>query len=394
MSETKIIAYDWAIAIKDSYGRLFYELEDLTNPEWVFMKKDVNSFLLKGELVTDVFIGPHDNPRIYAYLTSIGNVYLSGYNLFYQLGTGTQKHEPKPVNILDKFNLQLNERIIQVLFGDYHTAALTNLGRVFAWGYNKSGQVGDGTNSTKNVPTEITCFFKLDDDDKIKQLALTSATSYALTENGKVFEWGEEFVDPLSSIKPKVNQIPKDITSTFKLDKDEKIIKISVGGRHRACLSNKGNLYMWGYNRFGQLGDGTDFNSKDNPIKITNKFNFKSEEKIIDVFLGEDHSAALTSKSNLFTWGWNGAGQLGNGNQINQCLPVNITHNFNLDNGESISQVALGGWYSVALTSKNNVFLWGYKGYFMCGTEKVTSIPTRDIIITTNGNWDDFSILR
>jgi alpha-tubulin suppressor-like RCC1 family protein len=109
----------------------------------------------------------------------------------------------------------------------------------------------------------------------------------------------------------------------FTLSSGEKIVGVSLGYYHSSALTSFGRLFMWGYNYYGQLGDGTTTDSS-TPIDITNNFTLSSGEKIESVSLGYYHSSALTSLGRLFMWGWNYYGQLGNGTTTDSSMPISI----------------------------------------------------------------------
>ncbi len=95
----------------------------------------------------------------------------------------------------------------------------------------------------------------------------------------------------------------------------EKVKSVSLGSAYSATITETGDLYMWGYNGSGQLGDGTEVD-KSRPAKIM--------EKVKSVSLGNDHSAVITETGNLYMWGYNACGQLGDGTKVNKSTPVKI----------------------------------------------------------------------
>ena len=104
----------------------------------------------------------------------------------------------------------------------------------------------------------------------------------------------------------------------------ETIIQVSLGNSHSAALTSSGRLFTWGNNGDGQLGDGT-YSNRTTPTEITSQFSLSTGDKIISVSLGHYHSAALTSSGRLFTWGNNGDGQLGDGTKTDRYSPTQIT---------------------------------------------------------------------
>ena len=112
---------------------------------------------------------------------------------------------------------------------------------------------------------------------------------------------------------------------------DFDFIKIYTGGNHSAGITSDGRIYTWGSNMDGQLGGGIAIRSfRTTPIDITKHFNLSDGENIIDLSLGYNHTAALTNKGRIFTWGDNNFGQLGFYSSNRYTSPIDITNKFNL----------------------------------------------------------------
>jgi len=94
-------------------------------------------------------------------LTKEGRLFTWGYNLNGELGDGTTSNRYTPTNITRQFDLFPGETIIDVSLGFNHSSALTSEGRLFTWGNNETGRLGDGTTTSRSTPTEITGQFDL-----------------------------------------------------------------------------------------------------------------------------------------------------------------------------------------------------------------------------------------
>src|SRR5690606_21663692 len=103
-----------------------------------------------------------------------------------QLGDGTTTNRSTPTEITSRISSATGDKIIRVSLGYYHSAALTSNGRLFIWGRNDFGQLGDGTTTSKLTPTEITNRFSLSTGDKIIQVSLGVYYSAALTSSGRL----------------------------------------------------------------------------------------------------------------------------------------------------------------------------------------------------------------
>ncbi len=327
-----------------------------------------------------------------AALTSLGRVYTWGMGTYGILGDGYRTSRSIPVEITQHFGLQPEETIVQIELGDRHSAALTSLGRIFTWGDNERGQLGDGTNTFSAehlTPTEMTGNFDLQDGEKIIQLSVGSYFSSVLTSSGRIFTWGANWYGELGDGTTTNSNTPIDITSGFALHEEETIITITLGSHHSAALTSLGRVFTWGFNGYGQLGDGTaNWDGNPSPRDMTSHFALQHEEMIIQLSLGRSHSAALTSLGRVFTWGFNGFGQLGDGtsNTDNNPYPIDITSHFELLENETITQVSLGYDHSSALTSFGRIFTWGRNWHGVLGNGTVNSEdPNPNPIDVTSG---------
>src|SRR5450759_488100 len=114
-----------------------------------------------------------------------------------------------------------------------------------------------------------------------------------------------------------------------------------------------GSAWAWGYNVYGQLGNGTTTNSS-TPVAVTNG------TSVTAIAGGASHSLALTSTGQVLAWGDNGDGEQGTGNgTTNSSIPVAVS----LPSGTTVTAIAGGGRHSLALTSTGQVLAWGYNGY-------------------------------
>jgi hypothetical protein len=176
-----------------------------------------------------------------------GSVYSWGYGKDGALGHDNFENIPTPKKI--EFFAKNNIKIKSIECGDYFTLALTEDGTVYTWGHNNYGQLGLGRISQQlkvNKPTKIDFGNK-----KVKQLFAGEDHCACVTEDGEGFVWGYGMDGRLGN-RNKMNQsVPSKISLT-----EEKIKKVSCGGHHTAILTEKGDLYMCGNGRDGELGRG------------------------------------------------------------------------------------------------------------------------------------------
>ena len=140
----------------------------------------------------------------------------------------------------------------------------------------------------------------------------------------------------------------------------EGVAAVSLGWSHSAALKTDGSLWTWGWNKYGQLGDGTT-EERSTPVKIM--------EGVAAVSLGWYHSAALKTDGSLWTWGYNNRGQLGDGTTEDRSTPVKIM--------EGVAAVSLGEEHSAALKTDGSLWTWGRNNFEQLGdgTNANSSVP-------------------
>lgn len=310
-------------------------------------------------------------------LTDLGKVVSWGRNNQGQVGDGTRTQRDSPIDITSQFNLQPNESIIAMSSGTQHSSALTSDGRLFMWGSGTNGRLGRGTATRSTIPVDITNNFALSSGETIVQVSLGATHSSAVTSNGRLYMWGNNGRGRLGDGTTVERRSPIDITSQFGLSVGETIVQVALGSEHSAALTSDGRVFTWG--RGGRLGDGTTTDQA-TPVAITAQFNLPLGETITQINIGSSgtHSSALTSEGRLFMWGVGGSGRLGRGSSTNSTIPVDITNNFSLSPGETLVQVSLGSAHSSAVTSLGRLFMWGSGESGRLGTGNTTdrTLPT------------------
>lgn len=224
-------------------------------------------------------------------LDNSGMVWQWGFNSNGQFGDTEEPSENyifKP-SAFEKF---LNIKIKDIAVGDYHSLALSEEGKVYAWGANSNGQLGDGTENAKYTPVEVPGL------SNIKYIFSKGNSSAAIRADGTVYYWGESnFSSKASNIKSPVN-----------LEVDNKnIIDMDIKANHLVLLYEDGQAFSLGLNNYGQLGDGTYYNRVDSFTPVGNIGSIK------DVAVGLYNTTLITDEGIIYSVGRNDKGQLGIG---------------------------------------------------------------------------------
>jgi RCC1 and BTB domain-containing protein len=132
----------------------------------------------------------------------------------------------------------------------------------------------------------------------------------------------------------------------------KQIIDFKSSSYHEIARTIDDKVYCWGYNSEGVLGNG----KKVNEVYKPQLNEYLSNKQIIDICCGESHSLALTSSGEVYAWGWNNWGQIGDrSDYIYHSIPIKV----NDFNDEKLIQISCGYYHSMALTESGRVFSWG-----------------------------------
>lgn len=152
-----------------------------------------------------------------------------------------------------------------------------------------------------------------------------------ITKNGDLYCWGYNYAGQVGNGTEKMQKIPVKVL--------ENVVEVSIEDSRPVALTKNGDLYCWGYNSYGQVGNGSNKNQL-TPIKVL---------KNVESFsVGSSCTMALTKNGDLYSWGWNYNGQIGNGSTKDQKTPIKI-----LENVASFSKDCM------ALTKNGDLYCWG-----------------------------------
>lgn len=282
-----------------------------------------------------------------------------GYNNFGQLGNGTTTASNTPV-----FVSGMGSGVTAVGAGADQGLAIQN-GAVKAWGYNNDGELGDGSTSNSNVPVSVTGLSS-------GVSAISGGGDHELAiQNGVVKAWGDNFDGQLGQGFTSANSTtPVSITGL-----SSGISAVASGGYHSLAIQN-GAAMAWGENDDGQLGTGTTTDS----LAPTAVSGLSSGATAIAG--GLYHSLAIHNGAAV-AWGYNADGELGNGTSgatANSDLPVSVT---GLTSG--VTAIAAGGFHSLAIQN-GNVYAWGDDNHGQLGNGNTTgsNTPVLALDLSTN----------
>jgi len=313
-----------------------------------YNEKQLTPYLVEiSDKIKDV-VSSYDE-TIYA-ITEEGKLYSWGYNVVGQVGKGTNEHfqaTPYLVDIKGKIKNVVPSK------GKY-VIAITEDGKLYSWGKNNHGQIGDGKADDSGISNQLTPHL-VEINSKVKDIVIEGYTVYAITEEGKLFSWGNNKNGQVGSSNTDNNNEPM-IKSPEELSIDGKIKKIFISFNETVyAVTEDGKLYSWGNNKNGQVGN----NKSGDNVKQIEPHLVGIDGKVKDIVSGPYTVFVITEEGKLYSWGLNNKGQVGNGTDTGiQTTPFNV----NIVSKKVIS-VGYNASDSVyAITEDGYLYGWGYNG--------------------------------
>jgi alpha-tubulin suppressor-like RCC1 family protein len=197
-------------------------------------------------------------------------------------------------------------------------------GSVWAWGYNRFGQLGDGTAQDQPRPVRVSI-------SGVTQVAVGLTISVARRSDGTVWNWG----------------IGVDHMTPVRASTPSRITQVAAGFDHAVALRSDGSVWSWGSNFLGQLGTGTPADSRV-PVRVD-----RHVSGITQIAAGGYHSLALGRDRKIWAWGDDEFGQVGDGATSARFVPVHLAQ------PTGVTQIGAGPRHSLAVRSDRTLWAWG-----------------------------------
>lgn len=291
-------------------------------------------------------------------LTTAGQILAWGDNRAGQLGIGPthpgQIATPVPVP------LPSGSHAVSVQPGCDHVVAALSTGKVVAWGRDDHGQLGDNdpglTTKFRPVPVHLP-----------GSLRFTAACagfdfSVALSATGQVWAWGNNLHGQLGN---GTAEFEDDAPVPVKLPAGVRVTAISCGAGHTLALTSAGRLLAWGEGSGGELGSAIPRRISRVPLPV----NLPARIRIRSAFAAVGTSMALSTTGEVWTWGENDTGQLGNGSTVeHRRRPEPVR----LPAGARVREITGGASGDLALTTRGMILAWGGNDSGELGIGKVS----------------------
>ncbi|XP_070070832.1 probable E3 ubiquitin-protein ligase HERC3 isoform X1 [Drosophila takahashii] len=247
--------------------------------------------------------------------------------------------------------------VLQVACGHRHTLFLTASGKVYACGSNDHSQLGHELPTKRPRMSPFLLIPELQDYVVI-QIACGSRHSLALSDWGQVLSWGDNDCGQLGHATDQdIVQLPKVVRQLV----SKTVVQIACGNNHSLALTSCGELYSWGSNIYGQLGvkSPKELTHCNHPLQLTTVLGIP----LAAIACGGNHSFLISKSSAVFGWGRNNCGQLGLNDEMNRNYPTQLKTLRTL----GVRFVACGDEFSVFLTNEGGVFTCGAGAYGQLG---------------------------
>ena len=313
-------------------------------------------------------------------VTSTGDAYCWGRNTDGQLGDGTTTNRSTPVKVLPGAGLAPGT-IADITAGNDHTCARTTSADAYCWGGNHHGQLGDGTLLDRSTPVRVLAGAGLG-SGTVTEITTSAFHTCARTTSGDPYCWGYNYYGGLGDGTTTNRVTPVKVLAgaglTFGIT-----ASIATGSFHTCARTIGGDAYCWGYNSYGQLGDGTTTH-RTTPVKTLAGAGLAAGT-VASISAGGYHTCATSTPGDAYCWGNNEWGRLGDGTTTQRTAPVKVSAGAGLTSG-TVADIAVGDFHTCARTSTSDAYCWGYGYYGQLGngnTAAQSTTPTK--VITGDG---------
>jgi alpha-tubulin suppressor-like RCC1 family protein/tRNA A-37 threonylcarbamoyl transferase component Bud32 len=263
-------------------------------------------------------------------------VFCWGANDRGQLGDGDLESRDAPGPIVGEIEF------VQVAAGLSHSCGVARGGDAYCWGNDDRGQLGDATTTSRSAPVRVV------GTHSYRQVRTGLNHSCGLTTAGDVTCWGANGNGQLGDGTTTAR------TSPVVVNAGVRFVSLSTGWNHTCAVASDGAAYCWGANANGQLGTGTRTDAR-TPQPVAGGLRFTA------LAAGSTHSCGVVEGGEAYCWGRNAFGQLGIGGTTDQAVPTRV------DTPVRFASVTAGGVHSCGRTRAGQVWCWGRNLYGQLG---------------------------
>ncbi|MFV8258141.1 Ig-like domain-containing protein [Bdellovibrio bacteriovorus] len=267
-------------------------------------------------------------------VTSSGKLKCWGANTYGQVGDGTLEDRDFPVSV------DAATTYVDVSVGNRHACGLTSAGEVKCWGYNTYSQLGDGLWAHRSTPFVVGSGFS----------SVSAGDDMTCgIKSGDVYCWGNNSIGQQGI----GTTGPQRTVPGLTLDQASDFTEVSAGSSYACAINALKELYCWGINAAGELGDGTKTN-RTLPVLIGTGFvKVRTQVKTY----ANRSTCALKDDKLIYCWGYNSNGQLGDGSTTERLVPTVVAGGYEYDD------LSMGTMHACGKMTGGGLRCWGYNTY-------------------------------
>lgn len=310
-------------------------------------------------------------------IASDNKVYCWGLNTYGQIGdnsSGTDRLLPVAVNASGVLN---GLTIKSIAVGMTHSCVIASDNKPYCWGGNAEGEIGDGTSGTNRLsPTAVNMSGALN-GLTVKSITVGDYHTCVIASDNKPYCWGKNDSGQIGDNSSGTNRLAPTVVYASGALAGLTVKTISSGWYGNCVIASNDRVYCWGSNNYGQVGDNTSGTNRLVPTAVytsgvLNGLNIKT------VSAGARLVCVTDLNDKAYCWGQNGSGSVGDGTSgANVLIPTAVSTSGNL-NGLTIKTVSAGWNNACAIASNDRAYCWGYNNSGALGDGTVISkvLPT------------------
>lgn len=277
-------------------------------------------------------------------------------------GDTAQRNSPVQVGALTTW--------LRVAAGYTFCAAVKTDGTLWAWGNNSLGQLGQGNTTNYSSPVQVGALTDW------QQVDAGYNACAAVKTDGTLWTWGQNTEGRLglSDTTNRSSPVQVGALTTW--------ASVRIGFKYMHGVTTGGELYAWGYNSNGQLGTSNTVTYQ-SPVQVgsLSSWSKAAPAKTSTAY----HTVATTTDGKLYAWGYNGAGQLGQGDTTQRSSPVQVGAlttwlEPSAGSGSSANDTSL------ATKTDGTLWTWGYNGFGQLGIN-LTSNRSSPVQVGADTSW-------
>nr|XP_032812660.1 E3 ubiquitin-protein ligase HERC2 isoform X4 [Petromyzon marinus] len=301
-------------------------------------------------------------------VTADGKVYATGYGAGGRLGIGGTESVSMPT-LLESIQ-HVFIRKVAVNSGGKHCLALSAEGELFSWGEAEDGKLGHGNRSPCDRPRVIESLRGVE----VVDVAAGGAHSACITSAGELYTWGKGRYgrlghgDSEDQLKPKMVETLKGC----------RVIDVACGSgdAQTLCLTDDDSVWSWGDGDYGKLGRGGS-----DGCKVPQKIESLAGLGVVKVECGSQFSVALTKSGAVFTWGKGDYHRLGHGSDDHVRRPRQVQ----ALQGKKVIAIATGSLHCICCTEDGDVYTWGDNDEGQLGDSTTNAIQRPRLVAALQG---------